>query len=1335
MSRSATNSNRKRRVMIEAAVGLLVLTIFVSAAWYLTSSRFRDWARASLVLRLENMTGGRVEIGDLKWNLSKLEFDIHDITIHGLESANDVPYAHADRLLIRAKILSFLRRDIGLRWLQIDRPVVHLIVYPDGHTNQPVPKAVAKAEGNAVQQLFAMDVKHAEANGGTLILNQHRWPLDFSIDDLHAAMEHVSGSAPRYDGKLLLGALNARYADLLPANARADLQFELYPDRLEVTGLHLLSGRSQLDASGRLIDFRNPAVDATYRATLDCAEVARTTRLRQLRGGLVDVQGAAKWEKGQIASAGKLVVHGLDYQAGEVRLRNLDAASDFTIDSRTLDLTHVVGRVFGGIIRGRIAIVNWAGKGNDSPPAGVARLSIDSLPVGAVAEAVSTRKFDLGRLGLAGNGHGRVEARWRGSASRMIADLDIAVDPPPQPSSAQWPVRGQLRGSYDMAARKLTAAILNIETPDARASASGVLGSATEGLNLTLTVQDLRRMQPMFTLLKAPESVAGLAGQLRFQGKIGGKLGSEYLQGRLDLADFSFLTVAVITPTGNEQPPRFHLDSATADVTYSQQAILVRNGTARRGGAQVNFDLSAGLDSGAIAGNSPVAAHLVMRGADLEDLQAIAGYRYPVSGTVAATLNLSGTKNHPEGNGRLQLSNGSVYGEPVKSAAADLRLQRDVLQVGNLLIVHNGARISGSGNYNLQTTAFHFQTSGANFQLSTIKRLMTAKLSLAGVASFNATGSGTTNAPIINATARLQNLVVNGARVGDATLTAITEGDTLKLTSRSNFQNAQLTADGTIKVRDPMFPANLKVHFDNFDFMPFLQAALLNNVSAKSYAGGDVTLRGPLRRPQELVMSAEILVLRADMQGIELHNTEPIRVNMANAVARIESFHLIGLDTEMTASGTVDLNGNRRIRVRANGRLNLQLARSFAPDINSSGMVHFNLSVGGVLARPTLQGEVRVVNGAVNLVDFPNGLSNINGTLLFSENRVEVQSLAAHTGGGDIIIGGFATGPRLNFNLTAHGHDIRLRYPQGVSSTANIDLKLTGSLNNSTLSGDVTITRFGFNNQFDLALYLARSSRPADLPVASPLNNLHLNLHVVSTPELQVQSSLAKLAGNVDLRVRGTGTNPVVLGRVNLTEGQFSFNGQTYLMERGDVTFNNPTKTEPTLDIEATTRVRDYDLTVHLAGQPTNGLKPTFRSDPPLPEADIINLLAFGRTREEAEIANTQTNTTYTDTVSNAVLGQAINQTLSNRVQKLFGVSRIKISPELGSTQTNPSAQLTVEQQVSNKVTITYISNLTQASQQGIFVEYNINRDVSIVGGRDQYGVVSFDIHVRQRKR
>ena len=45
------------------------------------------------------------------------------------------------------------------------------------------------------------------------------------------------------------------------------------------------------------------------------------------------------------------------------------------------------------------------------------------------------------------------------------------------------------------------------------------------------------------------------------------------------------------------------------------------------------------------------------------------------------------------------------------------------------------------------------------------------------------------------------------------------------------------------------------------------------------------------------------------------------------------------------------------------------------------------------------------VNAA--LEGIPNGLSALNGTLVFNEDRLEVKNLTATTGGGQMKIGGF----------------------------------------------------------------------------------------------------------------------------------------------------------------------------------------------------------------------------------------------------------------------------------------------------------------------------------------
>jgi len=231
-----------------------------------------------------------------------------------------------------------------------------------------------------------------------------------------------------------------------------------------------------------------------------------------------------------------------------------------------------------------------------------------------------------------------------------------------------------------------------------------------------------------------------------------------------------------------------------------------------------------------------------------------------------------------------------------------------------------------------------------------------------------------------------------------------------------------------------------------------------------------------------------------------------------------------------------------------------------------------------------------------------------------------------------------------------------------------------------------------------------------------------------------VQTSLAKLSGDVDLRLRGTPIKPVLLGRVNIAEGDIKLNGTKYHLERGDVTFSDPIRIDPILDVEATTHVRDYDITIGLHGS-IEKLNATYRSDPPLSSDDIIALLAFGRTQQESNMSASIPNMGFAQSASNAVLGQAINATVGNRVSKLFGVSSIRINPSVGGPENNPNARLTVEQQVSNNITLTYITNLSESAQQVIQFEYNINPQYSVVGMRDENGVVSFDLLVRKRKK
>jgi translocation and assembly module TamB len=246
-----------------------------------------------------------------------------------------------------------------------------------------------------------------------------------------------------------------------------------------------------------------------------------------------------------------------------------------------------------------------------------------------------------------------------------------------------------------------------------------------------------------------------------------------------------------------------------------------------------------------------------------------------------------------------------------------------------------------------------------------------------------------------------------------------------------------------------------------------------------------------------------------------------------------------------------------------------------------------------------------------------------------------------------------------------------------------------------------------------------------------------MDVHIVTLPELQMQTAALRLSGDADLRLRGTAAKPVLLGRADVIEGQIYFNGQKYRMERGEVTFTNPVTTTPVLDLQASTHVRDYDITVNLNGQ-FDKLNMTYHSEPPLPSSDIISLLALGQTQEQSAQLQSSGQQNFNQQASSAALAEALNSALSSRARSLFGISHIKVDPQGLNTETSPTTSapaVTIEQQVKDNLTVTYSTNVSQTSQQIIQGEYNFTRNVSILGIRDYNGVVSFELRIRQRRR
>jgi translocation and assembly module TamB len=287
-----------------------------------------------------------------------------------------------------------------------------------------------------------------------------------------------------------------------------------------------------------------------------------------------------------------------------------------------------------------------------------------------------------------------------------------------------------------------------------------------------------------------------------------------------------------------------------------------------------------------------------------------------------------------------------------------------------------------------------------------------------------------------------------------------------------------------------------------------------------------------------------------------------------------------------------------------------------------------------------------------------------------------------------------------------------------------VDGKLgwSGSTQASAVTGRLTVAKLMFAPGSDLADIVAQFSDETVSSEPSAFErNAKLNVVVQSGDNLNVSSSQLSIAGNVNLTAVGTLAQPVLLGRVALTGGEVFFLSKRFEIQNGTVVFTNSVRTEPVLNLYVTTVVEQYNITISMTG-PLDRLQTSYSSDPGLPTADVINLLAFGQTTAEAASAATPASVGAESAVASAVSGQVASQ-----VQKLAGISQLTFNP-LAGNNSDPGAQIAVQQRVSGTILLTFTTNATSAQNQTVQVQYQPNKKVTVSVIRDEYGGYGMDV-------
>jgi translocation and assembly module TamB len=382
-------------------------------------------------------------------------------------------------------------------------------------------------------------------------------------------------------------------------------------------------------------------------------------------------------------------------------------------------------------------------------------------------------------------------------------------------------------------------------------------------------------------------------------------------------------------------------------------------------------------------------------------------------------------------------------------------------------------------------------------------------------------------------------------------------------------------------------------------------------------------------------------------------------------------------------------------------------------------MVTLDIRTAGSAGKPQLQGQVRLQDVALATVGAPLGVDKLNGTLDVGPERVQISTMTGEVGGGQVSAGGSITyRPSLQFNVALKGESVRLRYPEGLRTVLDSNLDLTGTAEASILKGRVLIDGLSFTPEFDLASFGDQFSGNSAAPAQPGLaDTVSLQIAVQSKDNLSATSSQISLEGSANLNVSGTLANPVITGRTDLTSGELFYRKVRYQLQRGVITFEDPNRTSPVLNVAVATTVEQYNLTLNLRG-PFEKLTTSYTSDPPLATADIINLIARGKTTSESAASSQSTDS--------MIASQAASQ-VSGNLQKLAGISALTIDPTLGGNNSNPSARIAIQQRVTKNFLFTFSTDVSQPGNEVVEGNYQINKRWSVSVARDDLGGVSID--------
>ncbi|MDD8020457.1 MAG: translocation/assembly module TamB domain-containing protein [Acidobacteriota bacterium] len=391
----------------------------------------------------------------------------------------------------------------------------------------------------------------------------------------------------------------------------------------------------------------------------------------------------------------------------------------------------------------------------------------------------------------------------------------------------------------------------------------------------------------------------------------------------------------------------------------------------------------------------------------------------------------------------------------------------------------------------------------------------------------------------------------------------------------------------------------------------------------------------------------------------------------------------------------------------------------------ANGSISCLLSFEGPLASPALSGAVEVKGSVLPIPGFAHALNDFSGLAFVKGNQISIRSFQASLGGGQLQVSGqliFGEKGLDQANIELTGKNMQLSIFEKTRTVADGSLRFLRQGGKNILEGELFFQEVWWGRELWDKLSFSTTAYPGDDSRKAPLSDLNLNVRLRASDNVWMDNSLGRIRARLDLTISGTTLNPVLTGEINALSGTFFFQDRDFKVVKGRLSFFNPLVIDPYIDFQGETYVKDYHVVFNLTGLISN-LKPEFSSSPPLPQEEILSLLALGESYQRK----------YTLDRTQMSTASLISSQLARGPENLLSLDSLRLDPFIMSTTSEVTARLTVGKRLSKNFSIVYSTNLATQREEIVRIEWELERGLSLVAIRNEIGRISIDFKIRKR--